>query len=84
MANVDKGFRSYVQPGSGQGAKRSRCTESQDEASFLPKAVGAVTRRVWPTSILVAQLRLALIEGRSKRLYSYASASLEKNEFQPN
>jgi len=63
MANVDKGFRSHVQPSSGQGAKRSRCTESQDEASFLPKAVGTVITRVWPTSILVPQLKQALHQG---------------------
>jgi hypothetical protein len=63
VATVDEGFRSHVQPGSGQGAKRSRCKESQDEASFLSEAVGTVTTRVWSTSILVAKFKQALHRG---------------------
>jgi hypothetical protein len=35
----------------GKGAMRSRCKESQDEASFLPKAVGAISEGVCSATV---------------------------------
>ena len=82
MAIVDEGIRSHIKPGSGQGTKLTRRTESNVEASFLSKAVDAVTTSVWITTILVAVSNRRSVEGLSRRLSSIVSASHVNDKIQ--